>query len=134
MKYIIILLLTILSQSILYAFNIQKVELVSCYDGDTCKFNILDVNFPDYLNPMSIRVYGVDTEEMRGKNTNKALAIKGREFTINFVKNAKNLQLTKCIKDKYFRFDCVYLDGKLSLANELIKNNLGKPYFGGRKH
>jgi endonuclease YncB( thermonuclease family) len=117
----------------LFGFNLNKFELISCYDGDTCNFNILDDNFPTYLNPMLIRVYGVDTPEMKGKNTNKELAIKAKNFTTNFVKNATNLQLIDCIKDKYFRFNCTYISGKLSLADQLIKEKLGKPYFGGNK-
>ncbi|MDR2007413.1 MAG: thermonuclease family protein [Alphaproteobacteria bacterium] len=124
-------LLLIITAMPLYAFDLQKVEWVSCYDGDTCKFNILDSNFPPYLNPMSIRVYGVDTPEMKG-NT-KSAAIKSKEFTVHFIKNSQNLRLTNCKKDKYFRFDCDYIDNKKSLSQQLIANNLGVPYFGGKK-
>ncbi len=115
-----------------FSFGFKKLELINCYDGDTCKFNILDDGFPSYLNPIGIRVYGVDTAEIKDK-VNKELALKSKNFTTNFVKNAKNLTLSNCVKDKYFRFICVYKDGNKDLAQTLIENNLGKPYFGKSK-
>ena len=117
----------------LVAFDLHNIELIDCYDGDTCKFNILDNDFPKYLNPMLVRVLGVDTPEMKGKHTNKIKAKQAREFTLNFIKNSTNFKLSQCIKDKYFRFDCNYISNNKSLSNELIKEDLGKPYFGGKK-
>ena len=116
-------------------FNFSSVELINCYDGDTCRFNILDSHFPQYLNPMSIRVYGVDTKEMKSKNLqDKEKAIEAKNFTINFVKVAnKDLKLINCIKDKYFIFDCEFTFKDKNLAQELINNNLAIPYFGGKK-
>ncbi len=113
----------------LYGFDINKFEFIDCFDGDTCNFNILEDNFPSYLNPMSIRILGVDTAEIRGKKADKAKANKAKLFTINFIKNSTALTLKNCKKDKYFRFDCEFIDGNKSLSRELIKNKLALPYL-----
>ncbi len=105
------------------SFDFNKVQALYCYDGDTCTFNILDSNFPSYLNPMSIRFARIDTKEMKSKNPyDKALAVKAKEFTNSFVKNASVINLSDCKKGKYFRFVCEVSDENNTNLNDLLLN------------
>lgn len=114
--------------------NIAKAEdlefpiFKSCYDGDTCKFDIPDV--PDVFGKgLSIRIRGIDTPEIRGKCENeKVLAKKAKEF-INFLMNkATTIEIKNVERGKYFRVVAdVYVDGK-SIAEYMIQNNYALPY------
>jgi endonuclease YncB( thermonuclease family) len=117
-------------------FNFYSVELIDCYDGDTCTFILKDNDFPSYLNPMSIRIYGIDTPEIKTSkngNNDKILAQKAKIRTNQLLKQAKKITLKDCKKEKYFRFVCeIYADNdKISLL--LLKEKLATPYFGGTK-
>lgn len=117
-------------------FSFKEVNLISCYDGDTCRFELKDNNFPSYLNPMSIRLYGIDTAEIKKSktgNNDKILAQKAKNRTNELLKNASIITLDSCIKEKYFRFVCkVYADGK-DVSTILLNEKLATPYFGGTK-
>jgi micrococcal nuclease len=77
---------------------------------------------------------GVDTPEMKGGCEQEIqLARKAKQFTVSFLRNSKKIELRNITRDKYFRIDSdVFGDGKY-LAQELIKNGLGRKYFGSTK-
>lgn len=104
-----------------------NVKIVEVYDGDTF-FVKLPRLHKILRDRMGIRVYGVDTPEIRTKSSyEKAMGIKAKEFVIESLLKAKRVDLKRCKRGKYFRFVChVFFDDK-SLADELIKNNLGVP-------
>ena len=108
--------------------SISIDEVTSIYDGDTFRVNINS-------HKMSVRLSNVDTPEIRGKCTQeKLLARKAKQFTVNFIRQAKSLQLRNMRKDKYFRIIAdLYNQDNKNLANELIKNNLAVSYQGGKK-
>ena len=107
--------------------------LISVYDGDSFRCNITGVH-PIIGDSIPIRLYGVDTPEIRGKSKyEKQLALKAKEYTFNALSNAKNIELRNIRRGKYFRIVAdVYYDNK-SLAKELIDNGLAYEYFGGTK-
>lgn len=117
-------------------FNFNNVELINCYDGDTCTFILKDNNFPSYLNPMSIRIYGIDTPEIKKSKmgiNDKALAQKAKYRTNQLLQEAKKITLNNCKKEKYFRFVCdIYADNN-NISSLLLKEKLATPYFGGTK-
>ena len=105
--------------------SISIDEVTSIYDGDTFRVNIN--SYPKIIgHKMSVRLSNVDTPEIRGKCTQeKLLARKAKQFTVNFIRQAKSLQLRNMRKDKYFRIIAdLYNQDNKNLANELIKNNL----------
>ncbi len=106
--------------------------IVRVHDGDSITVSVPD--WPGIVgNKIPVRVYGVDTPELLGKCANeKAKALLAKTFTANFV-NAKPVTLKTIKRDKYFRILANVYVGDNSLADELIKANLGKSYFGGTK-
>lgn len=137
MKKIIFLMTLLISFSVLSEEKkygdvvVSKVE--SIYDGDT--FTVTINKWPILIGEkIDIRVNGVDTPEMKGHcDFEKAKAIEAKAFTVAFLTTDKKIYLKNLGRDKYFRIDAdVVVNGK-SLADELIKAKLGKPYDGGTK-
>lgn len=137
MKKTILSLLLIFN--ICFAEDIENVELLSVYDGDTFKINIPDVKYDVFGKNISVRVYGVDTPEMKGKTEReKQLAKKAKNLTNAILKSGK-IVLRNVKRDKYFRLlaEVYVIDEttgiEINLSQSLIDNNLGRTYFGTTK-
>jgi len=107
----------------LYIYN---ATVISVYDGDTITCDV-DCGFGIILRKQKIRLYGVDTPEIRGdeKEKGKISRDKLREKILN-----KDIVL-ETIKDKKGKYGRWL--GIIHLNNEnvnewLIKNNLAKEY------
>jgi len=113
--------------------TLKDVSVVSVYDGDTFKIN-LNCSLAVYCEKMPVRVLGVDCPEIKGKTEKeKQLARKAKAFTKDFLANGP-ISLTECSRDKYFRLLCKVKNAQgQNLADELIKRDLGYPYYGGTK-
>ena len=113
--------------------ELQDVEIVSIYDGDTFKIN-LNCNLQVFCEKVGVRVRGVDAPEIKGKTAReKELAKKAKTFTQDFLKK-KPISLNNCGRDKYFRLLCNVTNGTgKDLGEELIKAGLGYSYQGGTK-
>jgi micrococcal nuclease len=115
------------------ANEFKCVSYVKNYDGDTVKFNIPKVHWLLGKN-ISIRVLGVDAPEMHGKRRceHKA-AVKAQARIQGLLKGAKQIDLQKIARDKYFRIlaDVIY-DGQ-SLTDVLLKEKIAYPYMGETK-
>lgn len=109
--------------------NFCQAKVVRVYDGDTFYVNIDKVHSL-FGEELGIRVAGIDTPEMRGGTPeSKALAILARDFTANFLAEAKRVDLTNCVRGKFFRIVCEVIGSKdKSLAKELLKAGLAKVY------
>lgn len=108
-------------------------EVTSIYDGDTFTASIKD--WPRVAGErISVRVWGIDTPEMRGKcEEEKLLARKAKKHTVAMLRAAKTIELVNLRRDKYFRLLAeVSVDGK-DLGYSLIKSELARPYDGGKK-
>lgn len=113
--------------------NVFVDEVTSIYDGDTFRVSIKD--YPAIIgNRVAIRVNGIDTPEIRAKcKKEKLLARKAKQFTVNFLRTSKVIELRNIQRGKYFRIVAdVYGDG-VNLTTELIKHKLGVAYDGGKK-
>jgi len=111
--------------------NVVISRLVSVYDGDTFK---VDINsFPPIVGKnISIRIYGIDTPEIRGTRTLE-LANTAKLRARSILRNAKIIELRNMRRGKYFRILAeVWVDGK-NLGQLLINEGLAKPYFGGKR-
>jgi endonuclease YncB( thermonuclease family) len=111
--------------------SVEKVT--SIYDGDTFRANIK--GYPKIIGyRMSIRINAIDTPELKGKCLKeKQLARAAKQLTVSLLRSAKYIELKNPKRGKYFRIIAdVYADD-ISIANELIKNNLAVPYHGGTK-
>lgn len=102
--------------------------IVSIYDGDTITVDI--DGLPEvFSKAIGIRVYGVDTPEIKGPH--KAEAIKARDFVRGICPIGSKVKLTNIRRDKYFRLDADVVCSGKSVGEELLKLGMGKAYFGG---
>lgn len=136
-KYIIITLLILIFATTSNAAdkktygNIIISRLVNVYDGDTFRVDI-DSYPPIVGKNISIRIYGIDTPEIRGTRTIE-LARHAKLKARSMLKNAKVIELRNMRRGKYFRIIAeVWIDGK-DLGQYLIDEGLAKPYFGGKR-
>ena len=108
-------------------------KYIKNYDADTVTFSIPNVH-PIIGKDISIRVAGVDTPELRSKNScEKSLAKKAKEFVASELSKAKRINLLNISRGKYFRIVAdVEYDGK-SLTKKLIDMNFGYAYHGATK-
>ena len=111
-------------------FTLTPEEIVSIYDGDTFKIDLAGVH-PLFGDDVSVRLFGVDTPEIRGSEDRvKVLAEKARKLTEQALMGAEKIELKNPQRGKYFRIIAdVYVDGE-SLAALLMKAGLGKAYDG----
>mgnify|MGYP001601581582 CR=1 FL=1 len=111
-------------------FVLSPDQIVSVYDGDTFKIDLPSMHalFGDAL---SIRLFGVDTPEMRGTTEEvKALAIRAQQVTEKALQGASKIELRNPQRGKYFRIISeVWIDGE-SLADMLKASGLAKDYDG----
>ncbi len=108
-------------------------RIVSVYDGDTFKVDFDDFH-PIIGENLSIRVYGIDTPEIRTRDAaEKALGYEARDYAASWLLSAETIELRNCCRGKYFRIIAeVYVDGE-SLADIMIDAGLAKPYYGGKR-
>ena len=114
-----------------------KGKVRSVYDGDSLRADI-DLCFGVNLLNQAIRIYGIDTPEMRGKGVTKqekVLAKAARDRVKELIKKAFWLEsLGGGKKDKYGRIlgNIYTLDG-LDVAKTLIDEGHAVAYDGGTK-
>lgn len=122
--------------TLLNADNFDDVKVLSVYDGDTFKVN-LPCTQDIFCRDISVRVYGIDTPEIKTKNScEKKKAKEAQNLTKNILSKGV-VVLKNCKRDKYFRLLCeVSVLGKnqgYDLSEELIDNNLAVRYYGETK-
>jgi len=105
--------------------------------GDTLKVHL--PGLPAELQPVKVRVRGIDTPELKGKcASEKAAAKRAGSFTRNLVERAiakkRPIHFSKVDWDKYGgRIDAdVAIDGR-SLADMLVGAGLARRYDGGKR-
>ena len=111
-------------------FIISPEQIVEVYDGDTFKID-LPSQHPLFGDDLAIRVFGIDTPEMRGTSDEvKALAYKAKNRTQELLSDAKTIELKNPQRGKYFRVAAeVWIDGE-SLGEKLKDEGLAKEYDG----
>ena len=111
-------------------FTITPDQVVDVYDGDTFKIDLPSMH-PLFGDDISIRLFGIDTPEMRGTTDEvKALAMQAQQLTEKALKGASKIELRNPQRGKYFRIISeVWIDGE-SLADMLKEKGLAKDYDG----
>jgi len=110
-------------------------QVVGIKDGDTLA--VVLPGLPAALNPVGVRLRGVDTPESGGRAkcaSERALAARATRFTHQAVTAAENIEFGDPSWDKYGgRIDAdVWIDGK-RLADRLIAAGLARRYDGGKR-
>lgn len=113
--------------------NFENVELVRVYDGDTIYVNIPNIH-PFFGVNIPIRIWDIDTPEIRTKNTcEKEKAKLAKEYVEKILQNALTINLKNAVRGKYFRIVAqVWADDK-NISEELINLKLAYKYDGGTK-
>ena len=111
-------------------FILSPDQVVDVYDGDTFKIDLPSMH-PLFGDDLSIRLFGVDTPEMRGTTDEvKVLAKQAQQLTEKALKGASKIELRNPQRGKYFRIVSeVWIDGE-SLADMLKAKGLAKDYDG----
>ena len=122
--------------SLLNADNFDDVKVVSVYDGDTFKVNLPCMQ-DIFCRDISVRVYGVDTPEMKTQNSCEKKKAKEAQTLTKEILSKGPVLLKNCKRDKYFRLLCdVSVLGQnqgYDLSEELVNNHLAVRYYGETK-
>ena len=119
--------------------SLVVTEIISVYDGDTFRANVAAIGVDGTLHPIlgqniGIRVRGIDTPEIRGKcDSEKALALKAKNYTKMFLNRADVIELRNVQRGKYFRIVADVYDTDMNLSDGLLRANLGYIYHGKTK-
>ncbi len=116
-----------------HAYDFPNVTYRSCYDGDTCRFDIPNVH-PFFGENIPVRLAGIDTPELQGKcDLEKQLAVKARDLVQATLEQAHSITLKNVERGKYFRLGAtVEADGQ-DVSDLLIQEGLAVVYEGGTK-
>jgi micrococcal nuclease len=116
-----------------FTFPIQGGRVIKVYDGDTITIAAKLPYNESPLYRLSVRLNGIDTPEIKGKNEDeKSIAKKARDASAELVLN-KYITLKNVQSEKYGRILAdVYL-GDLHLNEWLIKQRYAVKYDGGTK-
>jgi micrococcal nuclease len=108
----------------IYHYN---VDVVSVYDGDTITCNI-HLGFNMMLNNQKIRLFGINTPEIRGDEREKGIAI--RDFLREQILNQKiELYTIKDKKGKYGRFLGIIVKNGVNINKLLIEKGYATEYM-----
>lgn len=131
--YILTLCLVCSINTSSYSEDFTNVRYIKNYDGDTLTVDIPGV--PDIFGKnISVRVYGIDTPEMKGKcDKEKQLARESQLLVEKLLTDSNKVVIKNAQRDKYFRIlGEVYADG-INISDVLIEQGLAVPYFGDTK-
>lgn len=131
-KFLFPLILLLSFRSFAQTYNWPVSYVV---DGDTVKVFI--ASLPDKLNPISVRILGIDTPEKGDKASCKKereLAEQATAFTQQAIGSAKKVEFINIQGwDKYHRILAeVMVDGK-NLGTLLVQEGLAREYKGGKR-
>lgn len=114
-----------------------KAKVVKIIDGDTLDLDI-DLGF-DIWHAIRVRLYGIDTPETRTSNVEeKHSGNLAKEYVKNWLDTNGYDIVIQTFRGKAEKYGRILADvwnenSEKCLNLELIKENLAKPYFGGKK-
>ena len=116
-----------------FTFPIQGGRVIKVYDGDTITI-ASKLPFNDSpLYRLSVRLNGIDTPEIKGKNEDEKLAAKNARDSLSALILNKYVTLKNIQSEKYGRILAdVYL-GDVCLNEWMIKERFAVKYDGGTK-
>jgi hypothetical protein len=119
-----------------FKFPINGGRVIKVYDGDTITIASKLPYDNSELYRFSVRLNGIDTPEMKGKDVTeeeKEAARNTRNFVINLVLN-KFVRLENICNEKYGRILADVYIGDIHLNELLIKERYAVKYDGGTKN
>ena len=105
-----------------------KAKIVSVYDGDTLRVDI-DLGFNIIMRNESIRLYGIDTPELRGDEKVSGYAAKNKLLELIPIGSDVIIQTIKDSKEKYGRYLGIIFVNGLNINEEMIKTGHAVEYL-----
>jgi endonuclease YncB( thermonuclease family) len=118
-----------------FKFPIKGGRVIKVYDGDSLTIASKLYNSDSQLYRFSVRLNGIDTPEMKGKDITeeeKEAAKNARDFVANLVLN-KFVRLENISNEKYGRILADVYIGNIHLNELLLKERYAVKYDGGPK-
>lgn len=104
-----------------------KAVVIRVYDGDTVRCNI-DLGFEHWMMNQTIRLYGIDTPEIRGEE--RPMGLESAEWLRSRIYGEEIILKTyKDKKGKYGRWLAEVFHDGINLNQQLIKEGLAEPYM-----
>lgn len=95
--------------------NFFGVQYVRNYDGDTATVNIFEVH-PILGREIGVRIAGIDTPEIGSGEK----ALKAKIYLEELLTSAKQIDLRKCTRGKYFRIVCDIMVDDQSVSSMIV--------------
>ena len=109
-----------------------RAKYVKNYDGDTVTVD-MDLGFGVWLRNQTLRLYGIDTPEMRGEEKERGKEV--RDLVAAILQDAGSI-VVETFKDKAGKYGrwlaVIWCDGE-NLNQRLIDEGHAKAYYGGKR-
>ncbi len=121
------------SDTIPFTFPITGGQVIKVYDGDTITI-ASKLPYPESpLYRLSVRLNGIDTPEIKGKNDDEKEAAKAARDAVSNMIMQKRIRLENVQSEKYGRILADVYFGDIHLNQWLIDNRYAVAYDGGTK-
>lgn len=104
-----------------------KAKITDVYDGDTVTADV-DLGFYMVQRKVKIRLYGIDTPELRAKEPELRLAAQHARDALRKSVLNQTVVLRCYGKGKYGRWLCEIFVGDINVNQWLIEKKLAEPY------
>ena len=95
--------------------NFYNVKYIDNYDGDTItvELKVFKKGKTEFMVRDDVRLKNINAEEIKNRNIEKKkIAVKQKEELRNRLRNAKQIDLLNCERERYGRMLCeVWVDG-----------------------
>ena len=116
-----------------FTFPITEGQVIKVYDGDTITI-ASKLPYPESpLYRLSVRLNGIDTPEIKGKNDDEKEAAKNARDAVSNMIMQKRIRLENVQSEKYGRILADVYFGDIHLNQWLIDNRYAVSYDGGTK-
>jgi len=120
----------------LYGQEVLQVTVTRIYDGDTFTVE-LEGDLPEVFRTIGVRIYGIDTPEIRSSNPREREAAReARDFLTSLLLRGR-VELYDVQKDKYFRLlakvRVITSQGVLLISEEMLRSRHAREYYGDAK-
>lgn len=116
-----------------WADDLESVEVVRVYDGDTIIVNVQGVP-PVFGRHLRIRLRDLDAPELKGACPNEiAKAVMARSALMTVVRQGTTFALRRVQRDTYFRLDATLeIDGR-DINAWMLEQGYARPYHGEKR-
>ena len=122
-----------LKDTVPFTFPIENGQVIKVYDGDTITIASKLPYDASPLYRLSVRLNGIDTPEIKGKNDDEKEAAKAARNALSNLIYGKQIRLENIKSEKYGRILAdVYLN-QLHINDWLIRERYAVAYDGGTK-